>query len=243
MSDTVLDVSRLKFSYREKEVLRDISFQVKRGDVFAVLGKNAAGKTTLVNILTGLLCAESGGISLCGEDITKRLGRRVKKAIGVMRPVEGVFEKMTCRQFLEFVAGLYEVPAERTDELMRAYELEGEAERRICKCSAGTRKKIEFCAAIMHDPEVLFLDEPFESVDPVVTSTVKEYIRSFAAGGKSVVITSHILEIIQNISNRAIIISDGKVAWSGDVKKGVMSDDDEGLESIFLRTVKNDEQA
>lgn len=239
----MLTVENLAFSYKEKRVLKDISFHLERGDVFAILGKNAVGKTTLINILTGLLEAQDGKILLCGEDTTRRMSENTKTKIGVMRPIAGLFEKMTCYQYLEFVAGLYSVSTEKIVSLSEQYQFASELSRKIKNCSAGTRKKIEFCAAILHNPSILFLDEPFESVDPIVVAEIKEYVKDFASAGKSVVITSHILDIIQNLCNRCIIINDGVVVYSGEITKGVSVDDDQlGLERIFLEVVNNNGQ-
>ena len=238
----MLTVYKLAFSYKEKEVLKDISFNAESGEILAVLGKNAAGKTTLINILTGLLEANSGKITICGEDTTNYLSESVKEKIGVMHPIIGVFEKMTCFQYLEFVAGLYSISREKILELSVQYQFESELTQKIKNCSTGTRKKVEFCAAILHEPTILFLDEPFESVDPVVVAEIKELIRNFAEKGRTVIITSHILDIIQNICTDCIIINNGIVAYAGKINQEITAETKGSLEKIFLERVTDDEK-
>ena len=237
----MLSVKNLAFSYKTKDVLKDISFEVRQGQVMAVLGRNAAGKTTLINILTGLLEAKEGEIYICGADSAKRLSRKTKSQIGVMRQINGVFEKMTCYEYLEFIAALYEVNREAISALAQKYEFTSELKRKIKECSAGTRKKIELSAAVIHSPALLFLDEPFESVDPVAAAEIKGYIRSFAESGGAVIITSHILDIIQNICTDCIIIHKGFIEYSGKVNRDIRAEDEEGLEQIFLKVISEDD--
>lgn len=239
----MIEIKDLAFSYKEKEVLKNISFAADAGDILAILGKNAVGKTTLINVLTGLLEAQAGNIFICGEDTTKKLTETIKSKIGVMRPIVGVFEKMTCLQYLEFVAGLYGISRAKILELSEKYQFSSELTRMIKKCSTGTRKKVEFCAATIHDPLVLFLDEPFESVDPVVVSEIKEYIRNFSKNGRTILITSHILDIVQNICTKYIIIDNGTVVHSGEIANSTPSANDvTELERIFLETVNGNEK-
>ncbi len=239
----MIEIKNLAFSYKEKEVLKEISFSADAGDILAILGKNAVGKTTLINILTGLLEAQAGTISICGENTTQKLTESVKCKIGVMRPIIGVFEKMTCFQYLEFIAGLYGISRDKILKLAEKYQFSSELSRIVKKCSTGTRKKVEFCAAILHDPLVLFLDEPFESVDPVVVSEIKEYIRGFSKEGKTILITSHILDIIQNICTKYIIIDKGMVVYSGRIENTTsFANDVTELEKIFIETVNGNEK-
>lgn len=238
----MIKVNNLAFSYKEKQVLKNITFSAETGDILAILGKNAVGKTTLMSVLSGLLEAEAGTISICGEDTTKKITENIKKNIGVMRPITGVFEKMTCFQYLEFVAGLYSISRARILELSEKYQFSSELKNMIKKCSTGTKKKIEFCTAIIHEPLVLFLDEPFESIDPVVVAEMKEYIRAFSQNGKVVLITSHILDVVQNICNKYIIIDNGIVMHSGVIDNNISYDYSNSLEKIFLKTVKGDEK-
>lgn len=240
-AQVMLSVKNLAFSYKTKDVLKDISFEVRQGQVMAVLGRNAAGKTTLINILTGLLEAKEGKIYICGEDSSQKLSRKARARTGVMRPINGVFEKMTCYEYLEFIAALYEVNREAISALAQKYEFTSELKRKIKECSAGTRKKIELSAAVIHSPALLFLDEPFESVDPVVVAEIKGYIQSFAESGGAVIITSHILDIIQNISTDCIIINKGFIEYSAKVNKDIKAGDEEGLERIFLKVISEDE--
>lgn len=234
----MLKVEDLKFSYPQKEVLEQVSFQVDAGDIFAILGKNAAGKTTLINILTGLLEAQDGKISISGEDVTHDFGQHIRMKIGVMRPITGVFLKMRVFQYFEFVAGLYGLNDNKIIlDLANKYELTRELNSKIKNCSTGTIKKIELGAAILHSPDVLFLDEPFESIDPVVSAEIKSYLKYISSKGKSVIITSHILDIVQNLCNKCMILNKGLVVYNDKI------DNKTKLEKIFLETVEDYEKS
>jgi len=234
-----LEVVDLSFSYSDKSVLKSISFAVEQGDLFAILGPNAAGKTTLLSILTGHLSAQSGEVKIDGSSINETMQNEIKKQQGFMSDLSGVYLKMTGFEYLSLVAALYEYPPHlitaRVNKLARTYNLESEMHRVIKKYSAGTKKKIEFCAAIVHEPKLIFLDEPFESVDPAVSFEIKKNLKDLVQAGTTVVITSHILDTIQNLCNKYMIINHGTVVRQGkiDQKSKV------NLEQVFMEVVKD----
>ena len=208
----MIKIEGLSFSYADKTVLKEIDISADKGDLLAVLGPNGVGKTTLISILTGKLEVQSGKVELCDIDIKDGFSNELKKRIGVMRDIEGLYTKMTGYEYLRFVATLYEYPVDKIDEridyLAKKYNIENEIDRQIKKYSAGTKKKLEFCAAVLHEAEILFLDEPFESVDPVVCFEIKEFLKEYAETQNSiVVITSHILETIEHLCSNYVIIN------------------------------------
>ena len=234
----MINVENLAFSFSDKPVLRDISFAVNQGDLFAVLGPNGTGKTTLINILTGKLEVQSGSVQVLGTQIRERFSNEVKKRIGVMREIQGLYTKMTGYEYLRLVAVLYDYPVSEIDSrieyLCEKYKLTGEINRTIKKYSAGTKKKLEFCAAIIHEANVLFLDEPFESVDPQISYEIKKFLREYVREEEAtVIITSHILDTIQNLCNRYIIIKDGFVAQADEIKKDMSP----SLEARYMSVV------
>ena len=230
----MIKIEGLSFSYADKTVLKEIDISADKGDLLAVLGPNGVGKTTLISILTGKLEVQSGKVELCDIDIKDGFSNELKKRIGVMRDIEGLYTKMTGYEYLRFVATLYEYPVDKIDEridyLAKKYNIENEIDRQIKKYSAGTKKKLEFCAAVLNEAEILFLDEPFESVDPVVCFEIKEFLKEYAETQNSiVVITSHILETIEHLCSNYVIINKGYVVDSGEMV--------EDLESKYLEVI------
>ena len=232
-------VDRLSFAYSDKEVLTDISFTVEQKDFFAVLGPNAAGKTTLLKVMTGLLKQRDGKITILNNDLSNVLSNNLKLQIGLMHDISGLYLKMTGFEYLSFIAAMYNYPPEkitkRVSELSTLYKLDTEIHKPIKKYSAGTKKKVEFCATLVHEPKILFLDEPFESVDPSATYIMKKNLKLFVEDGGTVVITSHILESIQNLCNKYIIINGGSI-----VDEGNMDDLSIDLESRFMEVIDSD---
>lgn len=231
----MLKVENLSFSYPGKDVLKDISFSANRGDLLAILGPNAVGKTTLINILTGKLDIQMGNVTIKELKLNSTLTEQQKQSIGVMRPITGIFLKMTCFEYLSFIGGLYNLPLEDIKyiviEIAKKYSFEGELSTEIKKCSAGTIKKLEFSSAIIHNPDILFLDEPFETVDPIVCLEIKTCLKEYALEGKTILITSHILDTIQNLCDKYIIINNGYIVNSGEIKEST------NLEKIFVEVV------
>ncbi len=244
----MIKVDKLSFSYSDKAVLNEIDICANNGDLLAVLGPNGVGKTTLINILTGKLEVQRGDVEFDGISIKNDFPNEIKKKIGVMREIEGLYTKMTGYEYLRFIAVLYGYPVDKIDariiELSKKYNIENEIDRQIKKYSSGTKKKIEFCAAIIHQAKILFLDEPFESVDPVVCYEIKEFLKEYAESQNAIiVITSHILETIEHLCSKYVIINNGYVVDSGEMV--------EDLENKYLQVVgyideeddeKNDEE-
>ena len=235
----MVTINDLCFSYIDKEVSKNITFNVDKGDFFAILGPNAAGKTTLLKVMTGLLRKQNGSIFIAGKDMSNGLSNDIKVKIGTMHSIDGLYLKMTGFEYLSFVAALYDYPPEkiknRVLELSKLYKMETEIHKQIKKCSAGTQKKISFCAALVYEPEILFLDEPFESVDPSATYIMKQKLNEFKANGGTIVITSHILESIQNLCNKYLIINHGKI-----VDEGLLDKSSIDLEKRFMEVVDDD---
>lgn len=234
----ILEVSNLSFSFLDKMVLEDISFSIKQGDMLAVLGPNGVGKTTLIRLLTGILQSDKGSISYfnSGNSNTVKISQR--RLMGIMYPIEGIYLKMTGYEYLAFIGAICEMDSDKIkltiEQLSNDLFLKDEIHREIKKYSSGTKKKIEFCAAIMHSPKILFLDEPFESVDPKASFEIKMYIKEYVRLGGSLIITSHILETIQNLCTRYIMIKNGYVVSSNYINKN------ENLEKIYMEVMNHE---
>jgi len=232
---TIIKVEGVEFAYADKSVLHYVSFEVEKGQIFAVLGQNGEGKTTLIKLMTGILVPASGGVTIDGNPNPHTFNPKQRKLIGVMQEIKGIYLKMTGYEYLAFIGAMYGMSS---DDIKRAiavfgkeYKMTDDVHRTINKYSSGMKKKVEFFAAIMFEPQVLFLDEPFESVDPAVQYEIKAKIKRYIAAGGTLVITSHILESIQSLCTDYVIIAKGQVAAQGAI--GEATD----LEKVFMDVV------
>ena len=217
----------------------DLNLAVERGTFYGFLGPNGAGKSTTIKMLTGLLAPTSGTMRLLGEDLADPTrGREVKRRIGVVPENLSLFENLTAREYLTFIGRMYLLPAatvrERTSELLSTMGLEGEEKKLALEYSHGMRKKLALAAALLPNPELLFLDEPFEGVDAVASRVLRDILKHCVERGATVFLTSHVLEIVEKLCTHVGIIAQGKL-----VHQGSMTDlrQDGSLEERFLQVV------
>jgi ABC-2 type transport system ATP-binding protein len=213
-------ISNLVKHYGSVVAVENLSLSVRPGTMFGFLGPNGSGKSTTIGCLTGLLDPTAGEVELLGERFDAE-NAAIKRRIGVMPETLGLFEPLYAHEFLAFVArmfGLGEATTRRrVTELLDALELT-DTSKTLSEFSAGMRKRVAFAAAVIHSPEVLFLDEPFESIDPAGVSLMKQWLRRFTEQGRTVFMTSHVLETVERLCHEvAIITKPGKLVWQGDV--------------------------
>jgi ABC-2 type transport system ATP-binding protein len=222
----------------------DLSLSIRAGRLFGFLGPNGAGKSTTIGCLTGLLDPTAGVVSILGERLTSD-AVEVKRRVGVMPEGLALFDHLYAHEFLTFNArmlGLDEsTTRRRVTELLEALELTGSYRKRLSEYSTGMRKKVAFAAAVVHGPEILFLDEPFESIDPSGVAMLKDWLRRFVAHGHTVFMTTHVLETVERLCDDVAIIKAGRLAWRGDARlfAGGRAVEHEGrsfdtLEALFL---------
>jgi len=219
MNSAIL-VRNLAKKYGTVIAVEDLSLAVPKGSMFGFLGPNGSGKSTTIGCLTGLLDPTAGEMEILGQPFTAE-SVDLKRRMGVMPETLGLFEPLYAHEFLAFVArmfGLDEATTRtRVTELLEALEL-AEARKTLSEYSTGMRKRVAFAAAVIHSPEVLFLDEPFESIDPAGVALMKQWLRRFTEQGRTVFITSHVLETVERLcTSVAIITRPGKLVWEGDI--------------------------
>jgi ABC-2 type transport system ATP-binding protein len=197
-----------------------LNLEVDQGAICAFLGPNGAGKSTTVNMMTGLLAPTSGEIRVGGLDPAVA-GLELKRRIGVLPEDLGLFDDLTVEEHLLLTGDIYGVPRDetraRTSQLLHALSLEHGRRTFAAACSHGMRKKTAFAMALLPNPQVLFLDEPFEAVDPVTAKIMRDLLQSVARHGVTVFLTSHILSMVERIATRIVMIRKGKVVWNSKV--------------------------
>lgn len=226
-----------------------VALRVKRGSFFGFLGPNGAGKSTTIKMLTGLLPPTSGRIAVLGRNLeTEPL--EVKRRIGVVPEDLNLFERLTGAEMLAFTGRMYGLQkpdiGERAPELLQLMELDNEPKKLIVEYSHGMKKKLSLACALIHRPEILFLDEPFEGIDAIASRTLKDLLSRLTARGLTVFLTSHVLEIVERLCSDIAIISQGKLLASGsleELKKGIRVEGDGqrevpvSLEEYFIHIV------
>ena len=237
-------ITNLVKRYGNALAVENLSLSVPRGSMFGFLGPNGSGKSTTIGCLTGLLGPTSGTVEILGGRFTAE-SADLKRRMGVMPETLGLFDPLYAHEFLTFVARMYGLQEHevqrRVKELLSALELT-DSSKTLAEYSTGMRKRVSFAAAVIHSPDVLFLDEPFESIDPAGVALLKQWLRRFTEQGRTVFITSHVLETVERLCDRvAIITKPGKLVWQGDITVlahdgAVQFDgrDFDSLEELFL---------
>jgi len=213
-------ITHLEKRYGATVAVADLSLSVPQGSMFGFLGPNGSGKSTTIGCLTGLLDPTAGSIEILGGKFTAE-SVALKRRMGVMPETLGLFDPLYAHEFLSFVARMYGLDEAQTrrrvTELLAALEL-ADTRKTLAEYSTGMRKRVAFAAAVIHSPDVLFLDEPFESIDPAGVAAMKQWLRRFTERGRTVFITSHVLETVERLCDRvAIITKPGKLVWQGDI--------------------------
>ena len=243
--DNAVEIERLTKRYGGVTAVDDLSLSVPAGRLFGFLGPNGAGKTTTIGCLTGLLDPTAGRIRLLGRDFTTE-AYDLKRRIGVLPEGLALFDQLRAREFLAFNARMFgldeQTTRRRVEELIDVMDLKSALGRPLSEHSAGMRKKVAFAAAIIHGPEILFLDEPFVNIDASAVAMLKDWLRRYTARGRTVFMTSHVLETVERLCDDVAIIAAGKLAWRGGMKElgegGSIEFGGErfgSLEALFLR--------
>ncbi len=231
-----IEAREVTMDFGGMKALDRVSLEVGKGDVFGFFGPNGAGKTTLIRILTGQLEPTSGTVSVLGVDVVKD-PIRVKELVGIVPEVESPPTYLTGYEYMYFVGKVRKLDnlEDRIDKWLTYFDLEAK-KGTICKdMSKGMRQKLMLASAFMHEPELLFLDEPFINLDPIYQKLLREYLEEYVAKGGTVFLCSHILEIAERLCNRLAIVNLGKVALQGSKDELVRGDED--LERVFMRAI------
>jgi ABC-2 type transport system ATP-binding protein len=214
MSELTIDLRAVHRRFGEVVALDDFDLTVRRGSVAVLLGPNGAGKTTTVRILTGSLLADAGSVSVLGVDPAVN-GDAVRQRTGVVPPKPAMWDRLTGRENLEFTARIHGVAADRIQTSAARFGIDHALEQDVSGYSTGMRTRLALARALLHDPELLLLDEPTAGLDPESARAVLELIRELAGSGRTIIMATHLLHEAEGIADQVVLMGNGKVRASG----------------------------
>ena len=230
-----IQVQNLTRAYGDLYAVDDISFAVKAGEIFGFLGPNGAGKTTTIRVLTGQLRPTSGQATVVGCDVVEDR-QLLKPQIGVVFEYQNIYERLSARDNLTFAARLYGVEKARVEQVLIQVGLEGRARERTKKYSNGMKQRLLVARALLHEPQVLFLDEPTRGLDPGVARDIRAIVAELAQAGVTVFLTTHYMEEADRLCDRVAIIDYGRIVAldTPERLKAASRRPDATLEDVFL---------
>jgi ABC-2 type transport system ATP-binding protein len=230
--------------FDKKVAVNHLNLRVERGEFFGFLGPNGAGKSTTIKMMVGLLRPTAGSVWVGGVDVWKN-PLQARALMGVLPEYLNIYERLSGREFLKFAGHMYGVPEadirHRSEELLKVLTLADDADKLIVDYSVGMRKKIALAAALIHRPQVLFLDEPFEGIDPVSSRVIRDILQDATRHGTTIFFSSHIMEVVERLCTRVGIINQGMLVAEGTLQELRERAKGEGkdatLEDIFLNVI------
>jgi ABC-2 type transport system ATP-binding protein len=214
---SVLQVENISKSYGELKAVQNVSFQVEPGRIYGILGPNGAGKTTTIRMVMNILIPDSGQIKLFGQ----RMNDDLKKRIGYLPEERGLYTKMKVLDILTFFGELHEMDhqnaLEQTKKWLKRMELLDWKDKKVEELSKGMQQKIQFIATIMHEPDLLILDEPFAGLDPINTQLIKNIMLEFSENNTAIMFSTHLLDAAERICHDVLLINKGKKVLDGNL--------------------------
>ena len=236
MPEAIVAFDRVVFAYDFIEVLHQISFSLYAGQVVGLLGPNGAGKSTTIKIIAGILAPGGGAVTVAGLPLPER-AVDVKQRIGYVPEAAVLFESLTGQEFLELSGRLHGVEEDtlqmRIREILESFNLASDRSSRLDTYSKGMRQKVLIAAALLHNPELLLLDEPLSGLDVNAAIMIKDLIAALAAAGKTILYSSHVLDVVEKVCDRALIIHQGSLIADGTLESLKASTSQESLEDVF----------
>ena len=240
----IIKVKDLKKTYPGGvEAVRGVTFDVKEGEFFGFLGPNGAGKTTTMNMLVSLVKRTSGSITIDGFDLERNPGE-IYKRIGFAMQEIGLDETATAREMLQLHGRLYHLPKARIEEqvskLLKLVELEKVADRFASTYSGGMRRRLDLALSLIHEPRILFLDEPTQGLDPHARQLIWNHLRDLNKQGMTIFLTTHFMEEAETLCERIAIMDKGQIVTRGTVPELLAEHKAKNLEEVFLSTTGSD---
>jgi ABC-2 type transport system ATP-binding protein len=233
---SVIQLSNLKKQYAGNYVLKGITLNIDAGQIVGYIGPNGAGKSTTIKILTGIINDFEGAANVLGLDVRK-YPVEIKQKIGYIPEQAALYEVLTAIEYLRFVGKLYQMEdaiiKKKSWELLRIFDLTDKANTRMNSYSKGMKQKVLLISGMIHNPEIIFLDEPLSGLDANAVILVKEILTQLKQSGKTIFYSSHIMDVVEKISDRIIIINKGEIIADGDFETLKLNAQQGSLENIF----------
>jgi len=237
-TNSIIKLENVSKNYAGQHVLKSINLEISRGQIVGYIGQNGAGKTTTVKILIGVVEEFEGGAAVCGYDV-KKYPLEVKKRIGYVPEVATLYDALTPLEYLQFVGQIYHMHdakiEQRATELLTILGMEDALRNPIGGFSKGMKQKVLLTSAMIHNPEVIFLDEPLSGLDANSVILVKEIITGLAKSGKTIFYCSHIMDVVERVCDRIIILSKGTIVADGSFDQLQEIEKESSLELIFTQ--------
>lgn len=232
----VLSLKNLTMNYSGKQVLNGIHLDVYQGEIIGYIGPNGAGKSTTLKIMLGLVDGYDGEVELFGQNIATA-DHTYKRRIGYVAENAEIYDNLTAAEYLTFIGELYGLDhnfaEEKALQLMGAFDMQDVFDTRISSFSKGMRQKVLIISSLLHDPDLIFLDEPLSGLDANSVMIIKDILEQLAAKGKTIFYSSHIMDVVEKISNRIVLLIDGKIAADGTFAELKEKNKAGSLEGIF----------
>ncbi len=234
----IISIKNLTKSYGNNQVLKGIDLEIMPGQIIGYIGPNGAGKSTTVKILCGLISQFSGDVSILGFDLKKE-SLAIKKRIGYVPENASIYDTLTPMEYLRLVGELQEMHSDdihqKTEKLLALFDMQQHANERMDSFSKGMRQKILIISGLLHNPDIIFMDEPLSGLDANSVIVVKEILSKLAQEGKTIFYSSHIMDVVEKISNRIILINEGNVIADGSFDELNNKAQTGSLEALFTQ--------
>ncbi len=238
----VIAIHNLQKRYAQKQVLHSINLEVASGQIIGYIGPNGAGKSTTIKILCGLIDDFEGEVTIFGKDLHSQ-SLEIKRQVGFIPENAVLYESLTPLEFMEFIGEMRSLNTKQTrikaEALMKIFDMQPQINQRISTFSKGMRQKVLICSSLLHNPDLIFMDEPLSGLDANSVIMVKEMLIHLAREGKTIFYSSHLMDVVEKISDRIIVIDQGNIIADGTFDQLNNTTKDENLEKIFTRLTGN----
>lgn len=236
INDVTVEVNDLRMYYGSNQVLKGINLNIHKGEIIGYIGTNGAGKSTTIKIILGIVEGYYGEVKVLGQDISKDR-TEYKRKIGYVPEVADIYDNLTAREYLTFMGEMYGLTFEKADSkarrLMELFGIADAYDSRINSFSKGMKQKVLIISSLIHNPEILFFDEPLSGLDANSVMVVKEIMSQLSRQGKTIFYSSHIMDVVEKISNRIILLNNGQVVADGSFNQLKQFSHENSLEQIF----------
>lgn len=234
--DKIIEIKNLKMTYGDKDVLKGINLDIYKGNIIGYIGSNGAGKSTTIKILLGLVKGYRGEVYIFGKNIEDE-DNDYKEKIGYVPEIAKVYDSLTAREYLTFVGQIYNLEYEKCDKkalnLMKVLGIDYAYNSRLSSFSKGMKQKVVIISSLLHNPDILFLDEPLSGLDANSVLLIKEILQKLKEDGKTIFYSSHIMEVVEKLSDRIILLNEGNIVLDGDFEEIKNTNFNGSLEEIF----------